>query len=448
MPPTGTAEASADPAVRPFGAGSTSQRPPRPARGTFRALRHRNYRLYFFAQLVSLTGSWMQTTALTWLAFALTGRSGWTALITTAQVLPTFFLGPWGGILADRWPKRWLIFATQAVFTLLAFVLAAFTFAGSINVWGLLLVSVAGGVVQAVDLPARLSFVHDMAGRDDLMNAVALNSLLFNLARAAGPAVAAWLLLRLGPGLCFLANAVSFLPVLWALRRMSVNGAPARAGGPRAGVRDALLEGFRYLTAHPLLSFLVLLAGVVALCGWPFLALLPALAAQVLDVGEAGYGRMLSSTGIGALAAALVVARAGSLRRWKRFVAAGVGLVAAALGGLALARLLPLAEICCGLIGFGLILFLATGQSVVQLSAGDHHRGRVMAVWAAVLSGAVPVGTLLAGPAADRWGMPVVLFAEGLTLAVGAAVLLASLLFWLRRRRAAVNPRSSSGAPG
>src|SRR4051794_40803996 len=210
--------------------------------GTFRALRHRNYRLYFCGQLVSLTGSWVQGAALVWLAYALTGASRWPALVSAAQVLPTCLLGAWGGSLADRRPKRALIFACQSGMLLLAVLLAALVLWGPRSPWPLLAVAAAGGLLNAIDLPARLAFVIEMVGRDDLPNAVALNSLQFNVARAVGPALGAWVLSALGPVSCFLSNALSFVAVLLALALMRLP--PPEAGGPRRDPEASLLEGF------------------------------------------------------------------------------------------------------------------------------------------------------------------------------------------------------------
>src|SRR3954452_11307017 len=221
--------------------------------GTFRALRHRNYRLFFLGQMVSVVGSWVQLTALMWLAFHLTGTSRWPALVAAAQLLPGFVLGAWGGALADRLPLRALIFQTQTLLLVLALALAGLAFAGVATVWHLLAIAAASGVVNAVDLPARLAFLVEMVGKEDLVNAVALNSLLFNLARAAGPALGAWLLLHGGPAACFLLNALSYLAVLAALARMRV-AAPAQAR-PRGGL--SLLAGFRYVAAHPGLRLLL-----------------------------------------------------------------------------------------------------------------------------------------------------------------------------------------------
>ena len=241
----------------------------------FRALRHRNYRLYFLGQLISVVGSWVQTTALMWLAYRLTRQSQWPALVATAQMLPTFFLGAW----AAPWPiacsKRALIFSTQAALLVLAVLLGVLVLAGQVTPWHLLAVSLAAGVVNAIDLPARLSFVMDMVGRDDLVNAVALNSLLFNAARVVGPAVGGLMLIRLGPGHCFLINGLSFVAVLVALALMDVNGTsrfPARPG------LRGLLDGWGYIVRRPALACLMVMTGLISLFGWPFLTLLPALA--------------------------------------------------------------------------------------------------------------------------------------------------------------------------
>jgi predicted MFS family arabinose efflux permease len=390
---------------------------------TFRALRHRNYRLYFFGQLISFLGSFVQSTALQWVVYEMTKESTWTALVTVAPALPAFFLGTLGGTLADRWPKRHLIFWTQAGFLLLALVLAALVASGQARPWHLLLIQVGNGFIMALDLPARLSFVMEMVGRDDLLNAVALNSLLFNVARAAGPAVGGVLLTALGASACFTINALSFVAVLVALAAMRL---PARVepAGRRGGL-GAVPAAFVYLARRPSLALLLLLAGGLALFGWPFQALLPALAKKQLQVEEGGYSLLLSGVGAGALVAALVVATYGSLARRKMFIGAGVVLTVVALLGLALAWNLLLAAAACALLGGGLILFFATTQGVVQLGTEDHNRGSVMGVWSMILTGGVPLGSLLAGLAADRWDEPVVLAAMAAACAATALGVLA-----------------------
>jgi MFS family permease len=301
-----------------------------------------------------------------------------------------------------------------------------------------LAVTAATGLVTAIDLPARLSFVMDMVGREDLTNAVALNSLLFNSARVLGPMLAGQLMISIGPGYCFLLNAASYLAVLLALSFMDISGAPPlRQGGPDSSALTSLLEGFRYLAAKRALFFLILLAGSTALWAWPFLALLPALAVK-FGTGEEGYSWLLSGVGVGAFLSALTLARFGSPALNRSFITAGVVIVTGALLGLAWAPDIFAAVICSGLIGFGLILFLATSQSVFQLSSAEHNRGRVMAIWAMVLSGAVPLGNLLAGPAADAWGLTPVI--AGLGLACG---LMPILLLWALRPWREDQPRNA-----
>jgi MFS family permease len=399
---------------------------------TFRALRHRNYRLYFLGQLISLLGTLVQSTALMWLTYQLTHESGWTSLIAAIQVLPAFFLGPLGGALADRCPKRSLIFWTQAIYLVLALVLAFLVLGGAATRWYLLVIALANGLVNAVDLPARLAFVMDMVGRDDLVNAVALNSLLFNVARALGPALGGLLLLELGAGVCFLLNGLSYFAVLAALAAMDVDGLGSPGPGKDRGGLLALLDGFGYLARKPALAGLVGLAGVLTLFGWSFIVLLPALAQRQLGVREQGYGLLLSGTGLGALVAALLVAKYGSLERRRLFLVGGACLTTAAVFGLSLTRGLPAAVACCALLGCGLILFFATCQSVVQLSASDQNRGRIMGLWSMVICGALPLGNLLAGRAADLWTEAVVLRADALGCAATVVALVVLFALWHR----------------
>jgi MFS family permease len=374
---------------------------------------------------VSLTGSWVQTAALTWLAYDRTAQDKalWAALVVAAQVLPTLLLGPWGGALADRLPKRALIFATQAAQLLMALGLAAVVGSGSFTAWTLLAFSAAAGVVNALDLPARLAFVMDMVGRDDLHNAVALNSFMFNAARVVGPAVGALLLHLAGPALCFALNALSFVAVLAALGFMDVK----EDRTPKAaGARASLLDGFRYVAGRPELLRLLVLTGAVAAFGWPILALLPAVADRSLHANAdgLGYGALLSAFGTGALASALLAASCRSADRRRRFLGAGVGLAAVGLFGLASATWLPPALAACAVLGAGLILFNATSQTIMQLGAGDHNRGRVMAVWSMIVCAASPLGGLIAGLAADCWGPPPVLAAQALGVGTAAAAVL------------------------
>jgi MFS family permease len=408
---------------------STALSPPTDP-GTFRALRHRNYRLYFAGQIVSLTGSWVQTAALTWLAYTLTAGSSLPARVTAAQVVPTLILGVWGGSLADRLPRRSLIFLSQVALLVLALALAAMVKFELVSAGALLAASVLIGVVNAVDTPARLAFVVDLVGRDDLMNAVALNSLVFNVARVVGPALGVLALPWVGLAGCFFLNGLTFVAVLVALAAMRL---PPKVPTP---VRDVLLPvgGFRHLAGHPGLLLLLALAGSMAFFGWPVLALLPALSDQSLGAGSGGYSWMLSAIGFGALVGALIVATFGTTARRATLIAVGVAVGPASLLGLAWSSTLEQASACCAVAGCGLILFFATAQATMQLGAGEHNRGRVMGIWLMVLAGAQPAGNLVAGQLADACGVPFALAAlAGGIAGTGGLVGIAAL--GLRRRR-------------
>lgn len=408
---------------------------------TFRALRHRNYRLYFFGQLVSFTGSWMQTTALQWLTYQLTGRSQWTALIATASILPAFLLGTWGGVLADRFPRRGLILVTQALLMAQALLLAGLVFLGQPTPEVLLAIALASGLVNALDLPARLAFVMELVGREDVVNAVALNSLMFNAARVIGPWLGGLVLNEFGAGVCFLANGLSFVTVLGGLALMDVPRALPRVAP--AGFRG-LFGGWRHLAERPPVGALVLLTGLMSLFGWPFLALLPALAHRglggevevaELPVSQQGeeYSRLLTGMGCGALLAALTLASFSAPPWRRRFLAVSVVAASTGLVALSLVRDPFAAVASCACVGFGLVLFNATSQSVVQLSTDEHNRGQVMGVWSMVISGALPLGNQIFGPAADHWGVPEVLRVQGLACLVAGLLVLGALAF-IRRR--------------
>lgn len=413
-----------------------ASRPPAPAlkpwrMNTFRALRHRNYRLYFGGMTISLIGSWVQGAALTWMAYDLTGQSSWTAFVSAAQILPMLLLAVWGGSLADRWARRPLIFLAQSSLLFLSLLLALSVGCRLITPMGLLILALLMGVANAIDTPARLAFVLDLVGREDLINAVALNSLMFNLARALGPALAGLVLPLIGYAGCFLLNSLTYLAVLAALLAMHLPPSPEPR---RLAAKPSLLEGFLHLREHYSLILLLLLAAAMAFFSWPLLALLPAFADRQLHAGTSGYTLMLSAIGVGALLGALTVASFGTASRRRGFLAAGIVLTTAALLELSLTSWLSSAVFGCGLAGYGMILFFATGQGAMQLGASEHNRGRVMGIWLMVLSGAQPLGNLVAGPAADWLG-------ERLILALGAAGVLGSALgvwgcatFWLRYR--------------
>jgi Na+/melibiose symporter-like transporter len=412
---------------------------------TFRSLRHRSYRRYFLGQIVSFVGTWMQSAALMWLMYDRTGDPRWPSWLLVAQIGPTLVLGPWGGSLADRYPKRRLVLTTQTAFLLNAIVLTVVVGSGfAVPVLVLALIAV-NGVVQAVDLPTRLAFVPDLVPKEDLINAVGLNSLVFNSARAVGPALAGVLFLlasaaapllpegthavTLGATSCFALNALSFLAVLRALR--GIPEPPAHVKTPEGG---SMWDGLRYLRGHPTLGGLVLLTFVVCVFGWPVVTVLPAYTRMRLGMKEGAYSLLLSAMGAGALGAALATATFGNAARRGAFLLVGVAAGAAGMAGLALAHGPWAAGAGCALTGFGLILYLSTGQSTLQLAVPDAMRGRVMAWWAMTLSASAPLGHLLAGEAVTAFADvgPVLL---GMAAGVGGAAAALAGALVLRRLR-------------
>jgi MFS family permease len=388
-------------------------------RTTFRSLRHRNYRLYFYGQIVSLTGSWMQSAALMWLVYDQTADPIWPPLLLVAQVGPTLLLGPLGGSLADRFPKRSLIIGTQGAFLISSVLLTFLVASNWVTPWLLFAVAVGNGVVQSIDLPARLSYVPDLIPRDDLINAVSLNAMLFNAARAVGPALsgglfllADWLVaylpgsraVTLGAVWCFALNALSYLAVLAALRRIDAPNTP------RAKKSEASsLAGFRYVWERKRLAALLLSTALVSVFGWPTLTLFPPYTKLVLQHAEKEYSLLVSAIGFGALLAALTTATFGSTTMARRFLVGGSVLCALGILGLAVVHTMATAAACAAVFGYGMILYLSTGQGVLQLGASDEARGRVMALWPMTLSGGAVIGHLLCGWAARFVPIPVLM---------------------------------------
>ncbi|AWM42046.1 MFS transporter [Gemmata obscuriglobus] len=407
---------------------------------TFRSLRHRNYRRYFAGQIVSFVGTWMQSAALMWLMYDRTGDPRWPSWLLVAQVGPTLAFGAWGGALADRYPKRTLVLFTQTAFLVNAVVLTVLVGTGVATPYLVLALIGFNGVIQAVDFPARLAFVPDLVPKEDLINAVGLNSLVFNSARAIGPAIAGFLFVAagkvaphlpegasgvtIGATTCFALNALSFLAVLRALRRIPE---PRRHEKPAASP----LAGVLYLREHPALGAVVLFTFALSAFGWPVITVLPAYTRLQLGLKEEAYSLLLSSLGAGALGAALATATFGSVSRRGAFLITGAAACAAGMAGLGFAQVIGLACGCCAAVGFGMILFLSTAQSTLQLAVPDEVRGRVMAVWAMTLSGSAPIGHLLAGHAITVAGVGPVLF--GMAAGIGAVFLLLAGMALARR---------------
>ena len=389
-------------------------------RMTLRAFRHRNYRLYFFGQIISLTGTWMQSVAQSWLVYRLTGSASMLGIVGFASQFPVFLLAPVGGSFADSHPRRRSLIVVQVSAMILAVLLAALTFTNRIESWHIVLFASLLGVVSAFDIPIRQSFVVEMVGRDDLMNAIALNSSMMNGARIIGPAVAGVLVAAVGEAWCFLLNAISFLAVIVCLMMITVgNRPPAEHPGARL---DAIIEGFRFvLRTRPIRALLILL-GVVSLVGWPYQVLMPIFAAQILNGGPRGLGLLMGSSGIGALIGALLLAGRQGVRGlgdWVMLSCAGLGV---SLVFFAFSRNFWVSMLLLLPVGFCGMVQMASSNTLIQAMVLDQFRGRVMAVYSMMFMGMSPIGALIAGLLANSLGAPLAIAAGAVICVVGALI--------------------------
>jgi MFS family permease len=387
---------------------------------TFRALRHRNFKLFFAGQFVSLTGTWMQSVAQSWLVYRLTGSVLLLGTIGFCSQIPVFLIAPFGGSVADRAHRRRILIVTQSVAMMLAAVLAVLTLTHSIQIWHLFVVAVGFGLANAFDIPARQAFVADMVGREDLINAIALNSSMFNGARIVGPAIAGILVAAVGEGWCFAGNAVSYIAVITGLLMMNVDPKPR----PResSALKD-IAEGFGYVVKTRPIRALLLLLGLVSLMGMPYAVLMPVFADQYLGGGSSTLGYLMGASGIGALIAALLLAsrkHVFGLGKWVLFACGSFGL---SLILFSLSRNFWLSALLLVPVGFSMMTQMSSSNTLVQAMVPDHLRGRVMSVYSMMFMGMAPFGALLAGTLAGIIGPPE-------TVAIGGGIcLLAALAF-------------------
>jgi len=389
-----------------------------------RALRHRNYRLFFAGQGISLIGTWLTRVATSWLVYRLSGSGLVLGLVGFAAQIPTFLLAPLAGVWVDRVNKHRVLVATQALSLVQSALLAIFALSGAITVAWVLALQVLQGIINAADTPARQAFVVEMvADRADLPNAIALNSSMFNAARLLGPSIAGVLIAAVGEGWCFAIDAVSYLAVLASLLAMRLAPQAAR---PRASrVLHELREGLRYTAGSPPIRAVLLLLAVVSLAGVPYTVLMPVIAAVVLGGGPHTLGFLMAAIGVGALAGALYLAARSTILGLGRVVALaalsfGVGLIAFSRAHV-LALALPLLVVC----GMAMMVQMAASNTILQTIVEDDKRGRVMSFYAMAFFGTVPLGSLLAGALADTIGAPA-------TILAGGAVCIAAGLLFLR----------------
>jgi MFS family permease len=399
---------------------------------TLRALQYRNFQLFFSGQLISLIGTWMQNIAQAWLVYRLTGSMVLLGGISFCSQFPIFVLSPVGGIVADRYSRHRVVIVTQTLAMLLALALAALTLTNTVHIWHNFVLSAMLGAVNAFDVPARQSFIVDMVGRADLMNAIALNSSMFNASRVVGPAIAGILVAAIGEGWCFFANGISYIAVIVGLLLMRVERHEhVDRGSPLANI----IEGFRFVFQNRPIHALLILLGIASITGMPFTVLMPVFADRILHGGPKALGWLTGSAGIGALIAALLLASRQTLKGLSVWVATastafGIGLVIFASSRSFLFSAMILVPV-----GFSLMLQMGSSNTLIQSMVPDQLRGRVMSVYSMVIMGLAPFGGLLAGLGADRWGAPA-------TVAIGGVICLISAgIFWTQLAEIRVHMR-------
>jgi MFS family permease len=386
----------------------------------FRSIENRNYRLYFFGQMVSLLGSWLQSVAQAWLVYRLTGSSFQLGLVVFIGQAPLLFLAPIGGLIADRYPRRWVVVATQVNSMLLAFALAALTLWGHVQVWQILAVAGLQGIINAVDVPTRQALVSEIVDADNLLNAVALNSSTFNNASSVAPVIAGFLVATLGEGWCFAINGATYVAVIAGLLMMRLEEHRKDRGTQSALSR--VREGFHFVhDTAPIRRILVVLA-VVSLLGAPFTVLMPIFADKILHAGPRGLGLLMSANGVGALIGSLLLAsRRGltGLGRWIVFGSAGFG---AALILFSLSRSFALSLLILASSGFCMFYQITASNTLIQAMAPNALRGRVIAILSMLILGVAPFGALTAGFLAEHFGAPLTVAVGGLACVAGAAL--------------------------
>ncbi len=399
--------------------------PPRRAPRVFAALRYRNYRLYWFGQIVSLVGTWMQSVSLPWLVLLLGGSPILLGVVLALQFAPSMVLAPLGGVLADRVDKRRLLMVTQSIAMLQATAFFVLTALNVIQIWQVMVLALGLGIVNAVDMPVRQSFAAELVPREDLINAIALNSASFNLARVLGPAVAGVTLALYGPAFNFATNAVSYLAVLIALARMDPS-AILRAVRPEqwASVRSSLAEGIRYAVRTPTVLWPLVLLGGMSTFGMNFQTLIPIFAKFTLQLGPEGYGLLFAAMGLGSLIGSMSLAFVGGRRPLLRLIlGGGLGFVVFEIA-LSFSRSPYAVYPSIALLGLSSMLMVNTINVIVQHSVPNELRGRVMALYVTVFAGTTPVGGLFAAGVAQLWDAPLA-FLLGAALAGGVLALVA-----------------------
>jgi MFS family permease len=405
-------------------------------------MQHRNFQLFIGGQLISLIGTWMQSTAQLWLVYKMTGSAALLGVFGFANQVPILFLASIGGYVGDRYHRHYGVIATQAVSMLLAFALAALTFAEAIKVWELILIAFLVGVVNAFDVPIRQSFLVQMVVKEDLPNAIALNSSIFNGARVVGPAIAGFALAWKGPAWCFLLNGISFLAVLAALLAMRIQKIKIKR--PEGSPFQNFIQGFRFAMGDLPVRSALLLLSLLSLLGLQYSVFLPIFASDVLHRGVKGFGLLMSTAGIGAVLGALYFAGRTTYKGLARWIA-GTSLVCGiCLVLFSQSRIFWFSASVLLFVGFAATVQMAATNTIVQNRVPDELRSRVMAVYATMFMGVQPIGSLIAGGVAKHIGAPYTLTVFGTLVLVGSLVFLFRIVLRLPAQPVAVAPTRTS----
>jgi MFS family permease len=371
----------------------------------WRALRHRNFKLFFTGQSISLIGTWMTRVATSWLVYRLTGSALLLGLVGFAGQIPTFLLAPFAGVLVDRLNRRNMLVWTQALAGLQSLALAGLTLAKIITVHEIIWLSVLQGLINAFDMPGRQAFLIQMVeDKQDLGNAIALNSSMVNVARLVGPALAGLVIAAVGEGYCFLTDGISYLAVIASLLMMRVN--LALAGRAAASMLEQLKEGWKYVRGFPPIRTILLLFALISLMGMPFMVLMPIFASNVLHGGSHTLGFLLGASGVGALISAISLALRKTVRGLTTMIQISAALFGVGLICFGFCRILPLSMLLMVVVGFGMMQGLAASNTVIQTLVPEDKRGRVMSYYTMAFVGMAPFGSLLAGGLAHRFGAP------------------------------------------
>ncbi|HLF78942.1 MAG TPA: MFS transporter [Dehalococcoidia bacterium] len=391
---------------------------------TFRSLRYRDYRLLWIGTLFASSAQWVQQITVGWVAYQLTGSAFMLGAVNGARALPLLFLAPFGGVAADRIDRKQLMLWSQVLLLVSSVIMAAIVLSGAVEVWHLIVYMMVTGVAWAFNNPVRQSVVPNLVPRADLMNALALNSVGFNITRIIGPTVAGILVVQLGPGENFLIQAVAYVGMAALVLPMAV---PAMKRATDVSVRENLMDGATYVWQNPMLRSMLLLALVPMVIGLPYTALMPIFAKEVLDSGAGGYGLLMSAVGLGAVIGTLTLATLGSVKH-KGFVVLGaIFMLGASLIAFSLSRSFELSLVLMVITGAAQMVYMTTNQTVLQLMIPDEMRGRVMGIYM-LNQGLVPFGSLMAGALADVTSAPTAV------LIMGSMVCLLALAFAARAK--------------